>query len=205
MSDPQSLKQEILRLTREYSRQVHGAFRPSFDPDRKQWQTGQLIPYAGRVFTEDEVEAAVASTLDFWLTLGNEGEAFQTELASFLGVRSSLLVNSGSSANLVAISALTSSKLPELRRIKPGDEVITVAAGFPTTVAPIVQVGAVPVFIDADPITGNAKCEQLEEAYSPGKTKAVMKAHALGNPFDLASSLFVKNMIYGLLKITVML
>lgn len=189
MSDPQALKQEILRLTREYSRQVHGAFRPAADPDRKPWQVGQTIPYAGRVFTEDEVEAAVGSTLDFWLTLGGEGEAFQKELASFLGVRHSLLVNSGSSANLIAISALTSSKLTDARRIKPGDEVITVAAGFPTTVAPIVQVGAVPVFIDADPITGNACCDQLESAYSKGKTKAVMMAHALGNPFDLAATL----------------
>lgn len=189
MSDPQALKQEILRLTREYSRQVHGSFRPAGDPDRQPWKPGTTIPYAGRVFTEEEVEAAVASTLDFWLTLGTEGEAFQHELASFLGVRHSLLVNSGSSANLVAISALTSAKLPEARRIKPGDEVITVAAGFPTTVAPIVQIGALPVFIDADPVTGNARCEQLEAAYSAGKTKAVMMAHALGNPFDLAATL----------------
>ena len=108
------------------------------------------------------------------------------------------LVNSGSSANLVAISTLTSAKLPEQRRIKPGDEVITVAAGFPTTVAPIVQVGAVPVFIDANPITGNACCDQLEAAYSPGKTKAVMMAHALGNPFDLAATLvFVRSTTFG--------
>ena len=189
MSDPAALRQEILRLTREYSRQVHAPFRPATDPERLPWHLGSTIPYAGRVFTEDEVEAAVASTLDFWLTLGKEGEAFQQELAAFLGVRHSLLVNSGSSANLIAISALTSPKLPEARRIKPGDEVITVAAGFPTTVAPIVQVGAVPVFIDADPITGNARCDQLEAAYSPGKTKAVMMAHALGNPFDLATTL----------------
>ena len=189
MSDPQSLKHEILRLTREYSRQVHGAFRPAADPERKPWQVGMTIPYAARVFKEDEVEAAVSSTLDFWLTLGSEGEAFQKELAAFLGVRHSLLVNSGSSANLVAISALTSTKLPVARRIKLGDEVITVAAGFPTTVAPIVQVGAVPVFIDADPITGNALCDQLEAAYCEGKTKAVMMAHALGNPFDLATTL----------------
>ena len=189
MSDLSVLKQEILRLTREYSRQAHAAFRPASDPERKPWEPGTPIPYAGRVFTEDEVEAAVSSTLDFWLTLGSEGEAFQRELAAFLGVRHSLLVNSGSSANLVAISALTSHKLPDEKRIKPGDEVITVAAGFPTTVAPIVQVGAVPVFIDADPITGNARCDQLELAYSPGKTKAVMMAHALGNPFDLAATL----------------
>ena len=189
MSDPQALKMEILRLTREYSRQVHASFRPAADPERQPWKPGTTIPYAGRVFTEAEVEAAVGSTLDFWLTLGTEGEAFQKELAAFLGVRHSLLVNSGSSANLVAISALTSAKLPEARRIKPGDEVITVAAGFPTTVAPIVQVGAVPVFIDADPITGNARCDQLEAALSPGKTKAVMMAHALGNPFDIAAVL----------------
>jgi CDP-6-deoxy-D-xylo-4-hexulose-3-dehydrase len=189
MSELNDLKQHILELTREYSRQAHGSFRPAADPQRKAWQEGSPIPYAGRVFTEDEVEAAVSATLDFWLTLGSEGAAFEKELAEFLGVRHSLVVNSGSSANLIAISALTSAKLPEARRIKPGDEVITVAAGFPTTVAPIVQVGAVPVFIDADPITGNARCEQLEAAYSPGKTKAVMMAHALGNPFDLAATL----------------
>jgi len=188
-STPEQLKAQILELTRQYSRQVHAGYRPAADPDRKPWQVGETIPYAGRVFTEDEVEAAVSSTLDFWLTLGQEGDAFQKELAAFLGVRHSLLVNSGSSANLIVISALTSPKLPAERRIKPGDEVITVAAGFPTTVAPIVQVGAVPVFIDADPVTGNARCDQLELAYSPGKTKAVMMAHALGNPFDLASTL----------------
>ena len=179
----------VLRSTRQFSRLQHASFRSAADPDRTPWQEGTTIPYAGRVFTEDEVVAAVSSTLDFWLTLGKEGDAFQQELAAFLGVRHSLLVNSGSSANLVAISALTSPKLPESRRLKPGDEVITVAAGFPTTVAPIVQVGAVPVFIDADPITGNARCDQLEAAYSPGKTKAVMMAHALGNPFDIAATL----------------
>ncbi len=183
------LKQQILALTRDYAKQVHGAFRPADDPGRSPWQEGSTIPYAGRVFTEDEVEAAVSATLDFWLTLGSEGAAMERELAAFLGVRHSLLVNSGSSANLVAISALTSAKLPESRRLKTGDEVITVAAGFPTTVAPIVQVGAVPVFIDADPITGNARCDQLEAAFNPGRTKAVMMAHALGNPFDLATTL----------------
>jgi CDP-6-deoxy-D-xylo-4-hexulose-3-dehydrase len=179
----------VLSHTREFSALKHGAFRPAAHAQRQAWQLGTTIPYAGRVFTEDEVEAAVSATLDFWLTLGQEGEAFQKELAAFLGVRHSLLVNSGSSANLIAISALTSPKLPEERRLKPGDEVITVAAGFPTTVAPIVQVGAVPVFIDADPITGNARCEQLDAAYQEGKTKAVMMAHALGNPYDLAATL----------------
>ena len=114
MRDPQALKQEILRLTREYSRQVHGAFRPASDPDRTPWHVGQHIPYAGRVFAEDEVEAAVSSTLDFWLTLGSEGEALQDELAEFLGVRHSLLVNSGSSANLIAISASPPQSCPIL-------------------------------------------------------------------------------------------
>jgi CDP-6-deoxy-D-xylo-4-hexulose-3-dehydrase len=187
--NPVEIKAEILRLTREYSRLTHAAQRPGNDPKRAPFEPGQTIPYAGRVFDEDEVEAAVSSTLDFWLTLGPEGEAMQEELAQFLGVKHTLLVNSGSSANLVAISALTTYKLPDHQRILPGDEVITVAAGFPTTVAPILQVGAVPVFIDALPYTGNADCSQLEAAYSPGKTKAVMMAHALGNPFDIGAVL----------------
>jgi CDP-6-deoxy-D-xylo-4-hexulose-3-dehydrase len=189
MRSPAELKAEILRLTREYSGLMHRANRPSelqnlpFEPGKT------LIPYAGRVFTADEVEAAVGSTLDFWLTLGPEGEAFERELAQFLGVSHSLLVNSGSSANLVALSALTTHKLPKERRILPGDEVITVAAGFPTTVTPIIQNGAVPVFIDNDPVTGNLRVDQLELAYCAGKTKAVMMAHALGNPFDLGAVL----------------
>src|SRR5208283_3830705 len=144
------------------------------------------VPYAGRVFDEEEVEAAVSATLDFWLTLGKEGEAFEDGLASFLGVKTSVLCNSGSSANLLAVSALSSPKLGN-RRLKPGDEIITVAAAFPTTVAPILQNGFVPVFIDNDPATLNAKAEQLEEAFSPGKTRAVFMAHTLGNPFNLAA------------------
>ena len=127
-----------------------------------------VIPYAGRVFDENEVEAAVGATLDFWLTLGPEGEAFEKELAAFLGVKHSLLVNSGSSANLIALAALTTHKLPAHKRIQQGDEVITVAAGFPTTVTPIIQNGAIPVFIDNDPATGNVKVEQLEAAFSAG-------------------------------------
>lgn len=184
------IKAEILRLTREYAALVHESHRPQTPGRDRPFARGtDPIPYAGRVFTEDEVEAAVASTLDFWLTLGPEGEAFERELAALLGVRHSLLVNSGSSANLVALSALTTHKLPQKRRIVPGDEVITVAGGFPTTVAPILQCGAVPVFIDNDPATGNARTDQLEAALSPGKTKAVMMAHTLGNPFDLATVL----------------
>ena len=184
------LKEEILRLTREYSIRAHATQRPGADTSRAPFIPGEtIVPYAGRVFTEDEVEAAVGSTLDFWLTLGPEGEAFEKELAAFLGVKYSLLVNSGSSANLVALSALTTHKLPAHKRIQPGDEVITVAAGFPTTVAPILQNGAIPVFVDNDPATGNIRADQLESAFRQGKTKAVMIAHALGNPFDVASVL----------------
>jgi CDP-4-dehydro-6-deoxyglucose reductase, E1 len=184
---PEEIKAEILRLTREYAQRVHAAQRPGDDGARPEFRAGQTIPYAGRVFTEDEVEAAVSSTLDFWLTLGPEGDAMEKELAEFLGVKRSILVNSGSSANLVALTALTSHKLPEEKRLRPGDEVITCAAGFPTTVAPILQNGAVPVFIDNDPLTGNGDCSMLEAAYVPGKTKAVMMAHTLGNPFDLGA------------------
>jgi len=184
---PAQLKAEILRLTREYSALTHGANRAGAD-NTAPFVAGQTtVPYAARVFNADEVEAAVGATLDFWLTLGPEGAAFESELAALLGVKHSLLVNSGSSANLVAFSTLTTHKLPAAKRITPGDEVITVAAGFPTTVAPIIQGGAVPVFIDNDPATGNARVEQLEAAFSPGKTKAVMMAHTLGNPFDLGA------------------
>ena len=188
--DLPALRSEILRLVREYSRQAHGANRPGDDPAKDSFRLdAPSVPYAGRVFTEDEVEAAVASTLDFWLTLGPEGEAFEKELAAWLGVRHTVLVNSGSSANLVAFATLTSPKIPAAKRLEPGDEVITCAAGFPTTVAPIMQHGCVPVFIDNDPVTGNARVEQLEDAYVPGRTKAVMMAHALGNPFDLRAIL----------------
>ena len=186
---PAELKAEILRLTREFSALAHGANRAGAD-NTAPFVAGQTtVPYAARVFNADEVEAAVGATLDFWLTLGPEGAAFEAELAALLGVKHSLLVNSGSSANLVAFSTLTTHKLPAAKRITPGDEVITVAAGFPTTVAPIIQGGAVPVFIDNDPATGNARVEQLEAAFSPGKTKAVMMAHTLGNPFDLGAVL----------------
>lgn len=188
-SSPLEIKAEILRLTREYSALTHRANRPGEEALPGAWTPGQTIPYAGRVFTQDEVEAAVGATLDFWLTLGPQGEAFERELAALLGVKYSLLVNSGSSANLIAISTLTTHKLPVHKRIRPGDEVITVAAGFPTTVAPIIQVGAIPVFIDNDPITGNVCVELFEAAYVAGKTKAVMIAHALGNPFDVVAVL----------------
>ncbi len=186
MPTPAEIKAEILRLTREFSAQAHRANRPPGENDAG-FEPGKIVvPYAGRVFDGDEVEAAVSATLDFWLTLGPEGDAFENELAAFLKVKKSILVNSGSSANLLAVSALTSPKLGE-RRLRPGDEIITAAAGFPTTVAPMVQNGLVPVFIDNDPLTLNARVGQLEEAFVSGKTKAVMMAHTLGNPFNLSA------------------
>lgn len=182
------LRSEILALTREFTQLAHAKMAPG-GPASGFVPGETVIPYAGRVFDADEVGAAVGSSLDFWLTLGAEGEAFEKELAGAMGVKRSLLTNSGSSANLLAVSALTSHKLPEEKRLRPGDEVVTVAAGFPTTVAPILQNQAVPVFIDSDPLTLNARCGQLEEAFSPGKTKAVIMAHTLGNPFDLGAVL----------------
>ncbi|MBX9577417.1 MAG: lipopolysaccharide biosynthesis protein RfbH [Chthoniobacterales bacterium] len=183
------LKKEILRLTQEYSSLMHQGNLPAWGRESDFIPGETIIPYAGRVFDSHEVEAAVGSTLDFWLTLGKEGEAFEKEFAAFLGVKHTLLVNSGSSANLVALSALTTHKLPSHQRLQPGDEVITVAAGFPTTVAPIIQLGAVPVFLDNNPATGNMNVALLEKAFCEGKTKAVMMAHALGNPFDLGTVL----------------
>ena len=185
----EDLKAQIVRLARDYSAQAHRGNLPAWDPAHAPFEEGvTTVPYAGRVFDADEVAAAIASTLDFWLTLGPEGDGFELELAKTLKVKRSILVNSGSSANLVAFSALTSPKLGE-RAIRPGDEVITCAAGFPTTVAPIIQNGAVPVFLDNNPLTLNADLTRLEEAFVPGKTKAVMMAHTLGNPFDLETIL----------------
>ena len=181
------LKEKILLLTKEYSEKVHQNNLPGENAKHPQLHSTEncKVPYAGRVFTSEEVVAAVSSTLDFWLTLGPEGEALERELASFLGIRKTLLVNSGSSANLIAFATLTSHLIDEDRRIRPGDEVITCAAGFPTTIAPIIQNGCIPVFVDNDPFTGNINCELLEEAYVDGKTKAVMLAHTLGNPFNV--------------------
>ncbi len=150
----------------------------------KPFAPGDRIPYAGRVFDDKEIAALVDSSLDFWLTTGRYAERFEKGFAQFLGVKHCSLTNSGSSANLLAFMALTSPILGD-RRIKKGDEVITVAAGFPTTVSPIIHYGAVPVFVDVSLPTYNIDCSQLEMAYSE-KTKAVMIAHTLGNPFDLA-------------------
>jgi len=172
-----SLRQEVLRSVQRYHEAVYGQAKP-FSP-------GDRIPYAGRVFDDREMVSLVDAALDFWLTTGRFAADFEARLARFLGIRHVSLTNSGSSANLLAFMALTSPKLGE-RRIMPGDEVITVAAGFPTTVAPIIQYGAVPVFVDITLPTYNVDCSQLEAARSP-RTRAVMMAHTLGNPFDLAA------------------
>ncbi len=150
---------------------------------RKDFEIGDRIPYGGRIFDENEIAAAVESSLDFWLTSGRFAAQFEKNFAKFLGIKNCSLVNSGSSANLLAFMVLTSPSLGP-RRINRNNEIITVAAGFPTTVAPIIQYGAVPVFVDISLPTYNIDCSQLEEALSP-KTKAVMIAHTLGNPFDL--------------------
>jgi CDP-6-deoxy-D-xylo-4-hexulose-3-dehydrase len=141
------------------------------------------IPVTGKVFGKEELTAAVEASLDFWLTSGPYGEKFENRFAKMVGMRHSFMVNSGSSANLLALSSLTSSAHGE-QALKHGDEVITVAAGFPTTVTPILQNGLVPVYVDVNPETYVAINEQLEDAISP-KTKAIMMAHTLGNPFDL--------------------
>jgi CDP-4-dehydro-6-deoxyglucose reductase, E1 len=182
----EQLREEILRLVRQYADMVHQKSWPANEQGPVAFLPGEThVPYAARVFRGDEVVAAVRTSLDFWLTHGPEGKRFEDAFAEGLGVRSSVFVNSGSSANLLAMSCLTSPRLDGSRRLGVGDEVITAAAGFPTTVAPILQVGANVVFIDSDPITGNARCDQLELAYRPGRTRAVMMAHALGNPFEL--------------------
>ena len=175
MSRTDELRERIRGMVSEYYREAFppSAFVPGTTP----------VPVAGRVFDEQEIESLVDSALDFWLTTGRFAEEFEREFARFVGVREAVLVNSGSSANLLAISALTSPKLGE-RRLRPGDEVITLAAGFPTTVNPIIQNGLVPVFIDIQIPTYNVDVNRLEAALS-SRTRAVIFAHTLGNPFDL--------------------
>lgn len=172
----EQLKQQILDLTREYYAEAFGE-RAAFVPGESR------VAYGGRVFDEKELVNLVDSSLEFWLTFGRYSKQFESGLADYIGVKHALLVNSGSSANLLAFAALTSARLGD-RRIRRGDEVITVAAGFPTTIAPIVQFGAVPVFVDVTLGTYNIDVTQLEDALSP-KTRAVMLAHTLGNPFDI--------------------
>jgi len=172
-----SLREKVLAAAKNYYEAVHRVKNGmSFSP-------GQPISYAGRVFDEKEILYIVDAALDFWLTTGRYANKFERNFAAFLGIKHCSLTNSGSSANLLAFMALTSPKLGE-KRIKKGDEVITVAAGFPTTVAPAIQFGSVPVFVDVKIPTYNVDVEQLEPALSE-KTKAVMLAHTLGNPFDL--------------------
>lgn len=151
----------------------------------KEFQEGDRIPYASRVYDEKEMCNLTDAMLDFWLTTGRFSDEFEKKFAKWIGVKYANLVNSGSSANLIAFMTLTASELGE-RQIRPGDEVITVACGFPTTVAPVIQYGAVPVFVDVTIPQYNIDVTMLEEAYSE-KTKAVMIAHTLGNPFDLKS------------------
>lgn len=169
------LREKIEMLVREYYRKEHNP--------QKDFQPGDKIFYSGRIYDEEEMVNLVDAALEFWLTSGHYTEEFEAGLANFLGVKHCSLVNSGSSANLCAFMALTSPKLGR-RKINRGDEVITVAAAFPTTVAPIIQYGAVPVFLDVTIPEYNIKVEDLEKAYTE-KTKAVFIAHTLGNPFDL--------------------
>jgi CDP-4-dehydro-6-deoxyglucose reductase, E1 len=171
------LRKQAIEAATAYYRHAHFQNR-TFTP-------GDRIPYAGRVFDEAEISNLIDASLDFWLTTGRYAERFENGFAEFLGVQYCSLTNSGSSANLLAFMALTSPKLGD-RRITPGDEVITVAAGFPTTVAPIIQFGAIPVFVDVLLPTYNIDVTQLDAALSE-KSKAVMVAHTLGNPFDLAA------------------
>jgi len=174
-SDLNQLRREILSLTQKYADLLLAPKKFIAGDDQ--------IPVSGKVLTSDDFRALVDSSLDGWLTAGRFTADFERQLAQFVGARSALFVNSGSSANLIALSGLTSKKLGD-RALKPGDEVITVAMGFPTTINPIIQNGLKPVVVDVDLDTLDANSQRLEEAISP-KTKAIMMAHTLGNPFDL--------------------
>ncbi|MCR4613421.1 MAG: lipopolysaccharide biosynthesis protein RfbH [Bacteroidaceae bacterium] len=176
MQQKEELKKQILELTREYYKVAH--------EESQEFVAGKTrVNYGGRFFDAEEMVNLVDSSLDFWLTAGPWATRFERRFAQWLGVKFCSLVNSGSSANLLAFNTLTAPELGK-RRICRGDEVITVAAGFPTTVAPIMQYGAVPVFVDVTLRDYNLDVSQLEKAFSP-RTKAVMVAHTLGNPFDL--------------------
>lgn len=176
MAKKEDLKKKILELTKEYYDEVHQTSK-EFIPEKT------FVHYGGRYFDEHELINLVDSSLDFWLTQGPWTHKFETRFAKWLGVKFCSVTNSGSSANLLAFSALTASELGD-RQIKRGDEVITVACGFPTTVTPCIQYGAIPVFVDVTVPEYNIDVTKLEEAFSP-KTKAVMIAHSLGNPFNL--------------------
>jgi CDP-6-deoxy-D-xylo-4-hexulose-3-dehydrase len=173
----QEARKKILELVKKYCDTYHNT--------PKEFKPGDRIPYASRVYDHEEMMNLVDSALEFWLTAGRYTVQFEKNLADYLRVRYCSLVNSGSSANLVAFMTLTSPLLGE-RAVKRGDEIITVAAGFPTTVAPLIQFGAVPVFVDVTIPQYDIDVTKLEEAYS-SRTKAVMIAHTLGNPFDLSA------------------
>ena len=170
-------RESILQQVKEYCDKYHNQEKP--------FEEGDRIPYASRYYGHEEMVNLVDSSLEFWLTSGRYTDKFEKEFAQYLGIKHCSLVNSGSSANLLAFMALTSPLMGE-RRIMPGDEVITVASGFPTTIAPIIQYGAVPVFVDMTIPQYNMDASMLEEALSD-KTKAIMIAHTLGNPWDLGS------------------
>ena len=177
MDEQSKAKQAILDAVADYFDKYHN--------QKKEFVPGQRIPYASRVYDSKEAVNLVDSALEFWLTAGRYTDKFEKELAKYLGVRFCSLVNSGSSANLLAFATLTSPLLGD-RQVKRGDEIITVAAGFPTTVTPMIQYGAVPVFVDVTIPQYNIDVSMLESALSD-KTKAVMIAHTLGNPFDLSA------------------
>lgn len=171
------LRQEILEKVKEYYLKNHKEKNEKFE------QRKDTVTFAGRVYDEEEMVALVDSSLDFWLTTGRYAQEFETKFAEYMQTKYCLLTTSGSSANLLALTALTSPLLGK-RRLKKGDEVITVAAGFPTTINPTIQNGLVPVFVDVEIGTYNILTSELEKALSE-KTKAIMIAHTLGNPFDL--------------------
>lgn len=173
--DELEARKEILKIIEEYYNKYHNK--------KSKFKEGDRITYASRVYDSEEMKNSVDSALEFWLTSGRYTKQFEEEFAKYLGVKYCSLVNSGSSANLIAFMSLTSPLLGD-RRIKRGDEIITVAAGFPTTVSPIIQYGAIPVFVDVTIPQYNIDVNMLEEALSE-KTKAIMIAHTLGNPFDL--------------------
>lgn len=183
MSRDKEIREEILKLTKEYYKEKFG--KNQFVPGKSR------VNYAGRVFNEQEINNAVDASLDFWLTEGRYSEEFSEKISEFLDVEYTLLTNSGSSANLLAFCALTSEKLGD-KRLKPGDEVISVAAGFPATVTPIIQYGLIPVFVDVNIPTYNVDVDMLRRAITP-KTRCIFLAHTLGNPFDIEAIMQLAN------------
>jgi len=183
MDDFKQLRNQIINKTADYYKAKYSS---------KQFIPGKTrVNYAGRVFDEHEIINAVEASLDFWLTEGRFSEQFSEKIAEFLGVDNVLLTNSGSSANLLALAALTSEKLGD-KKLNPGDEVISVAAGFPSTVSPIIQYGLVPVFVDMDIPSYNIDVEMMRKAVSP-KTRCVFIAHTLGNPFNIEAVMKIAN------------